>query len=560
MNQLRTGYQFTPGYRLQSFLGRGQFGEVWKAAGPGGVGLALKFISLADEAGLGQKEYAAIQRVKQIQHANLMLIAGIWRLDHHGEVIEDEPELDVDSTELFTGNLSAVADVESTSGPIPSTLVVAMPLASRSLESFLPSSGQSSSVSDPSFTANPAAKSWGVPPDDLIKYFEGIARGLDFLNSPVHDFGGPPVSLQHCDIKPANLVLIADSAVICDFGLARILNRNQATATGPAGTPAYMSPETIEGKPSRTSDQYSLAVTYYHLRTGTLPLQGNTLTQIFKAHALGELNFDLVEVKEANILRRATALDWQQRYETNSQLVGELRDAIANPDRATDRSIRSTAVASSAQDQSGFLSDFQTNLFPGSAVDLPQRAEQTSASDAPPAADPASQPSLAAASPKLAGHRRRLRRGSWIVLASCLLLASALTGVVIRMQTSPTKDNLVTQGTAKTTRPGSLAAAGNPVIARPVNPDTSGVEISTTQSPLKPTNPVPNVSRAKPTLQSIGQSFVTDPTGALAAYLNLIEDDQSLAKVHPRNSCRSPRRHRRSPPPEPAGNLLDLWV
>ncbi len=46
--QLQRGLQFAPGYRLQTFLGRGQFGQVWQASAPGGTAAAVKFIDLSD--------------------------------------------------------------------------------------------------------------------------------------------------------------------------------------------------------------------------------------------------------------------------------------------------------------------------------------------------------------------------------------------------------------------------------------------------------------------------------------------------------------------------------
>ena len=42
-------------------------------------------------------------------------------------------------------------------------------------------------------------------------------------------------------------------------------------------TPVYAAPETFDGWVSRFSDQYSLAVTYYHLRTGKMLFKGDQL-------------------------------------------------------------------------------------------------------------------------------------------------------------------------------------------------------------------------------------------------------------------------------------------
>jgi len=310
---LRRGYQFTPGYRLQAYVGKGQFGEVWRASGPGGVTLAVKFIDLTD--GSGQKEYAAIKRIKSIRQANLMQITAIWQLDEEGNVLPEPPDDAEQTMDLFDLDSQSESGFVVNLGPEPATLVVGMLLGDASLEKFLPRKGDKNANS-------------GVPPGDLLRYMEGVARGLDFLNAPKHDFGAGPVALQHCDIKPANIVLIGDSAVICDFGLARILQRNQATLTQAAGTPAYMSPEAIDGKPSCHSDQYSLAVTYYHLRTGTLPVKDGSVYQVLQAHRSGKLQFERVPGAEREILRRATQMDWRERFPSNTAFVDAIRVAL----------------------------------------------------------------------------------------------------------------------------------------------------------------------------------------------------------------------------------------
>ncbi|MEM1069250.1 MAG: protein kinase [Planctomycetota bacterium] len=307
---LKRGFQFAPGYRLQEFLGRGQFGQVWRATAPGGAATAAKFIDLSD--GQGQKEYEGVKRVKQIRHANLMPITAIWLLDGEGKVIEELPDEANETIDLSAAASSEAGfhdrDVE------PSWLVVAMLLGGKSLQARL-----RECVKD----GLP-----GIPPKELIAYMDEVAKGIDFLNAPQHDLGDGLIAIQHSDIKPANIVLIGSSAVVCDFGLARILTRNQVTATSTSGTPAYMAPEAIGHKPARTSDQYSLAVTYYHLRTGTLPIDDGSIWEVLDAHRYGKLKFGLVPEAEQHVLRKATDLDWKERFESCLEMVEALREAL----------------------------------------------------------------------------------------------------------------------------------------------------------------------------------------------------------------------------------------
>ncbi len=307
---LKRGFQFAPGYRLQEFLGRGQFGQVWRATAPGGAAAAVKFIDLSD--GQGQKEYDAIKRVKQIRHANLMPITAIWLLDAQGKVIEEAPDEAIETIDLSVAEPRGESAILK--GVDPSWLVVSMLLGGKSLQQRLRECVEEGLP--------------GIPPKELISYMDESAKGIDFLNAPQHDLGEGPIAIQHSDVKPANIVLIGSSAVVCDFGLARILTRNQVTATSAAGTPAYMAPEAISGKPSRTSDQYSLAVTYYHLRTGALPVNDGSLWEVLDAHRMGRLKLGLVPETEQEVLRKATDLNWENRFKSNVEMVDALREAL----------------------------------------------------------------------------------------------------------------------------------------------------------------------------------------------------------------------------------------
>ena len=164
----------------------------------------------------------------------------------------------------------------------------------------------------------------GLPIEELLDYMFGSAQAIDYLNQPTHSLGtGPPSAIQHCDIKPGNLLIVSNDVQVCDYGLARVTG--DARKTQAAGTPAYMAPELIASKPSSGTDQYSLAITYYELRTGRLPFDESLA---FHAHITGQLDFGLVTPAEQEILRRATHTRPDQRYPHTIEMVRALREAL----------------------------------------------------------------------------------------------------------------------------------------------------------------------------------------------------------------------------------------
>jgi serine/threonine-protein kinase len=113
----------------------------------------------------------------------------------------------------------------------------------------------------------------GIPQTELLNYMSDAAQGLDALNAQ---------QVQHRDVKPANLLLLGSCVKVADFGLAKVLEQTVGSNTG-AGTIAYIAPECFRGKLTQQSDQYSLAVTYYQLRTGN-PLFNGNHAQLMYAH------------------------------------------------------------------------------------------------------------------------------------------------------------------------------------------------------------------------------------------------------------------------------------
>jgi len=105
-----------------------------------------------------------------------------------------------------------------------------------------------------------------------------LVRKLALALQEAHDQG-----VVHRDLKPANIMVDKKGEpIIMDFGLAQQTRRNEdvrLTQTGNIlGTPAFMSPEQVEGEPDKigpSTDQYSLGVILYELLTGELPFRGS---------------------------------------------------------------------------------------------------------------------------------------------------------------------------------------------------------------------------------------------------------------------------------------------
>jgi TolB-like protein len=89
-------------------------------------------------------------------------------------------------------------------------------------------------------------------------------------------------NVVHRDIKPANILLDAGHAVVADFGIARAIGVGDSTTGHVIGTPAYMSPEQIDGSQflDGRTDIYSLGCVLFEMLVGEQPFRGMTLTAI----------------------------------------------------------------------------------------------------------------------------------------------------------------------------------------------------------------------------------------------------------------------------------------
>lgn len=151
--------------------------------------------------------------------------------------------------------------------------------------------------------------------------------------------------IVHRDIKPANIILRQGKTpirpgqplpsdtepILTDFGIARILDATTQTATGTIlGTPAYMSPEQVNGtKVDHRTDIYSLGIILYEMLAGVPPFVSNSDTpvSILMKH-LDEEPPDLDQVSPSvqTIVDKALEKDRQKRF----QWAGALAKTLSN--------------------------------------------------------------------------------------------------------------------------------------------------------------------------------------------------------------------------------------
>lgn len=280
MSSRITNFEPLPGYRLIERLGRGGYGEVWKAEAPGGLHKAIKFVygDLEDSGSSSdgaEQELKALNRVKAIRHPYI---------------------LSIERFDIVDGQL-----------------LIVMELADRNLWNRF------QDCRDQNLP--------GIPRGELMSYLEETAEALDLMNLQ-HQ-------IQHLDIKPHNLFLVHNHVKVADFGLAKEFEGRRGTMTGGV-TPVYAAPETFEGWVSRYSDQYSLAIVFQEMLTGVRPFSGTSSRHLLLQHVSGDPEVQALPEADRPIVLRALAKKPDDRFPTCMDFIRALRHgSIPTTDTAT---------------------------------------------------------------------------------------------------------------------------------------------------------------------------------------------------------------------------------
>ncbi len=263
-------------YQILSELGRGAMGVVYQARDPKiNRVVAVKTISLAGQPPEDEREY----RERFIREAEA---AG--RLSHPGIV-----------------TIFDVGEEPKTRTPY----IVMEFVGGQSLDKLL------------------ARDNHKLPLETALQLTYELAEALDYAHAQ---------GVVHRDLKPANVLITEDGhPKIADFGVAKLNLANQSLAGRVLGTPAYMSPEQLNGDAvDGRSDLFSLGVVLYTILTGYRPFQGNSaLTVCFKVvHRepipATVLDTDLPPGLDC-IIKRAMAKDPAERYQRGMEMAADIQ-------------------------------------------------------------------------------------------------------------------------------------------------------------------------------------------------------------------------------------------
>jgi serine/threonine protein kinase len=289
--QLEIGRQPIPGHQLTGKLGAGAFAEVWEAVCDDGRRVALKFLDTRGKgASLIGPEVRMLRGLSELRHPNVIHLHAVVACAHY--------------------------------------LVLVMERATCNLHDL--------------HEAYKLETAGNVPPEHALDLLDQAAEALDFLAGT--RLPGATQGLQHCDVKPSNLLMVGPVLKIADFGLCAGSGWHTHQKGGWRGTPPYAAPELFNGAPTLGTDQYALAVTFCELVTGDRAFCAGTVGGPPESRPI-----DMTRLRESEfpVLSRALHPYPSSRWPNCKAFLQALRKAVESPRKS--RTIRINSRGRSGQ-------------------------------------------------------------------------------------------------------------------------------------------------------------------------------------------------------------------
>lgn len=215
--------ELTDGYSLRERLGAGAMGEVFAATDSAGMKCALKFLrsELTANPRAAERFNREIAASVTLNHPNLLKVFG------YGFARDGRLYL---STELLQG---------------------------RTLKEELKKNDRA--------------------PELALDVVEEVGAALAYLQER---------GVVHRDVKPENIFVRENGGlVLMDLGIAQTANTESLTVAGQAmGSPLYMAPEQVQGKPGPATDQYALGLVLYEILAGRRPFRATDVAALVHQH------------------------------------------------------------------------------------------------------------------------------------------------------------------------------------------------------------------------------------------------------------------------------------
>jgi len=264
--------------------------------------------------------------------------------------------------------------------------------------------------------------------EEVVHLSRQICAGLDYAHAR---------GVIHRDVKPANVMLTADGGLkIMDFGIAKA-GGGMTSAGQVLGTPNYMSPEQVKGKPlDGRSDLFSFGVMLYEMVTGEKPFTGQNVTtiiyKIVHEQPIPPRELDVtIHPGLSAIITRVLAKSPDERYQSGAELVRDLQNYKGLAETAT-KAASAVEGAGASADRTSVLAAVappagSTQVFPTGALHA--------AAAAATARNSADGSSSARALTLPGEPATASRRANQLVMAgAALVILLAVSGVAVKWQ------------------------------------------------------------------------------------------------------------------------------